>query len=215
MGENKLSSMLVNLAIYLEENKVEDIGTLFKTINDELKKQEEEEVKRKLVELFNKSNGHKTYSFYVSKNERGLYDIWLVLDRNWIETTLYTPDIIEQFARAKADAYVVENVDKENAQKFIRALHIHDRMMTSTYNKQDCKDLVSSNKKESMHYWSGDRTGHSAWSDDNQVYNYTDLTDKSVYGLELDNYQYIETFKDAIDTVFSNKFVGLTLKLVQ
>ena len=198
---------------YVTSKEFDDFMYTIDNIKSSMQNREKNRFKNKFIELVNKICSNKEYSFFILKNDEGLYDIFLVIGRfNIFREDISYERVIKNIVSDKKMCYVVENVDRKNAELFLKALYIYDIFKTPSMSG-DTKDLVEDDEKLDF----------KAVRENGITYNYP--TKKPVYydarilhyslsDLSLKDV-HISSFSEALDVVSYNKHVGtkiITLK---
>lgn len=105
-----------------------------------LKKSREEEYKKKFIELVSKIAGSEYVTIFVLANEHGTYDIFMALEQvKGMTQDLSYSTVVALLSNYQVFSYVLEDVDRENAEKFLKAFHI--------YKSYDQQEAIASNSK--------------------------------------------------------------------
>lgn len=226
MDFTDISSMLVDLAASLEQNQTKEIESTIKRINEALDKKEEDETKRKMVDLMKNATGDE-YKIYITKDDDNeeLYDICLVLDENCGISYCTTEDILDSAIDNESEGYILEKISKENVRKFMTALYIYDRVHEENQSLGERKDLVYSDENDEEEDYEK-YLEFLEVQEDNSIPSFTfnprvlyvneiSFVEPEVDLIEPEIRESITTFEEALDIVYENRLVGSKLKLIK
>lgn len=217
MDKIKVSSVLMELATYLKQSQTDDIGYLLKRINDELKAEEEQKLREKFVSLVRQARCRTDFDFLVTTTDYDLYDIWVLYNLESFSATLTSADVLRKVSYSDITGDVITDVELKDVKNFIRAICVYNTVIHSRNRTDECKDLVedkglgipfSYKHQDSIQfsYLNYRRTN-------NAIYVPFPIEDLLIFNQnELSQDEYIGTFKDALDLVYKNKFVGTRIK---
>ena len=218
MDFTDISSMLVDLAASLEQNQTQEIESTIKRINEVLDKKEEDETKRKMIELVNKITGDE-YRIYITQNDenKDLYDISLLLGIECRVWRCTTESVIASAVEHNGEGYIVEKISRENIKKFMTAIYIYDRIAKKNQIIGERKDLFDdTNSINYLHFSAVERTIPTYAHNPLIIYlEEIPFIAPSKEVLELGEYNNITTFEEALNIVYENKLVGSRLKLIK
>ena len=231
MDLKKLSSILVDIAVYLEQEQVDEVSSLLKIIYEEEKRADEEDKRRRLVELMKKVTGD-SYNVYVTRynqpawskdgefDSKGLYDICLVVKTsNTLPFRCSTDSVIQHSNENNNEGYIVQQLDLDTIRKFLIALYIYDRAVVDRKKNGECKDVISNDQTLEYLQYSMEGNFNTVQSGVRPYKSVVSVWEASVCNmlnsLNLDEYKNINSFSEALDIVYKNKFVGSTLKLIK
>ena len=214
MNSDNLSDMLLNLATYAEENNINDFEELLENFQEEKKCREEKEMKRKFLELMEKTSDG-DYSIYVTPEENDMYNICLVLKPKKTFSTLLTRRVIEAAMHGNCEGYIIENVNRESTSKFLKALYMWDEAWFYINEKGECKDLVDDSLVPLDFYEARGINIGANVNESREVIYPEGLRLPRFNLLKIDDYKYIQTFSEALDLVYENKLIGSKLNLIK
>lgn len=216
MSLTNLSSALHHLALYLEDKDNPDIIDLLDKLDEQIENHERLKIQRKFEELVDNLKNGQNYNFYITRNIANKYDVCLVFDSFDYIRILTTRRVIELSLYRDLTGFILEKVDKDDVEKFLKALYIYNYISIKNQKRGEQKDLIQKESViKSLHFKTVYNEEIDTYRDWNCVYCPSEIyTDFSDYKMDLDMYNDMSSFSDVLSNVYSDKMIGSKLKLI-
>ena len=194
-------------------NNLHLVNSINKTVAI-LKKSREEKYRKEFIELVRKIAQSEYVTIFVLANEHGTYDIFMAVEQvKGMTQDLSYSTVVALLSDYQVFSYVLEDVDRENAEKFLKAFYIY-----KSYDQQEAvatqsKNLIYNDVKYSF------RT-----IKDGRISPLPPNKKTVFYEQEIAAYDFNRlslpaskprSFEEALDEIYENKYFGTKMRLLK
>lgn len=211
--DRKIEKLLYVYNKYMKNDNEGKLAEFLVKVEKDFQKTKDEYFKKIFVELENKLCKSNVYSYYIVENDKGLFNIFLIINAFYISReNVSNESLIHVLVDDGNFCYVVEDVDKDNAEKFIKALYMYNTFKQRANSSGDAKDLVQNDM-----IWFKPIQGNKIYDSqeyERVVYYDSEILPYKLEKLDFDSSIYAPTFKEALDTVYKKKYIGTKIHLL-
>ena len=195
---------------------VSDLSNLLTKVGEDLNKKKEEEVKSKFKKIVEITENEKKWDIFITKNSKGLYDICLITSCYYMPSlsSYDTDELLSTCIERKYGGFVVDDIDRENISKFLKALYLYNNLRLSPATNGEAKDLMQFTHKK-FYFDDVERPTAIYVNDSNRVHSPKDFHTELFRELSLKDINPVNNFEEALNIIYENKLIGTKLSLIK
>ena len=210
--------VLDDLTRYFKQRKKEGkVGEFLNEIKEDIKVNQQTDIKEKFIKLISETDENNVNDIVITKNNKGLYDVWLMSNANKVRFYLTTDEIIDALAEHKITGYVVEDVSLEDCKSFIKACYLYYILCRKAGIDSNRKDLVYNEiRTKNWQVFDNMEFNLEKWerSTNYVVFPPEICTLNSLTALDLSDYIHY-SFSSALELIYTNKLAGTKIKMLK